>query len=439
MRATTAIHKSGFSYEQVEILSQARREPKWLQDWRREAWKAFENLPLPSSRYIQVRGLDLNAIEPVTEKPANKAGLPDSLRVYMKETGDQAGTLIFVDGKLAQCSLLTTLKNKGVLFMDMGQAIEEHPDLVKRLFEKYERPADQIDALQRALFNSGPFIHVPKGVIVGQPLKIIYLLTRPGLGALHQGLISADMESAMSIVEEFYSPDEMQNELALQAYGARIKVERGAQVHYAAVQNFGQEVFNFTRRWAEVGQDAKLRWTLGWLGGRTTFSHIENYLSGPGSEVSDVEIFFTGGRQHFDLTSNLRHQKPHTKGEVTVKGVLKDKSEAAYWGRIQIYPGAQHANAFQSARSLILENGPRSNAIPSLEIEANDVRCTHAASASPIDEEQIFYLQSRGFTIEQARKAIVEGFFEPTIEGIPLPEVQDRLRDLVDQKWQGAI
>lgn len=168
-------------------------------------------------------------------------------------------------------------------------------------------------------------------------------------------------------------------------------------------------------------------------------SHVESVLDGQGAELEDVQVFFGGGRQHFDLTSNLRHQKPHTKGQVTVKGVLKDKSQSVFWGLIRIDPGAQHANAFQSQRSLIIENGPRSNAIPSLEIEANDVRCTHAASASQVDEEQIFYLKSRGLTEDDARKIIVDGFFEPIIAKMPLPLVQARIRILIDRKWQEPL
>jgi Fe-S cluster assembly protein SufD len=165
-------------------------------------------------------------------------------------------------------------------------------------------------------------------------------------------------------------------------------------------------------------------------------SHVETVLDGPGAEVDDVQVFFTAGRQHMDLTSNLLHRKPHTRGEVNVKGVLKGKSQAVFWGLIRIEPGAQGANAFQSERSLILEEGPRSNAIPSLEIEANDVRCTHAAATSQIDEEQLFYLRSRGLPEDEAQKLIVDGFFEPLIEKISLPFVQTRLRMLIDHKWR---
>lgn len=439
MDATKALHENNFSLEQVEAFSSSRNEPEWLLRWRREAWNAFEALPMPGTRYTQVRGLDLTSIEPVTDESAKKISIPKELKALVEDGINEAGELVFVNGRLIQSTLSAVLKKKGVLFTDITQAVEEEPDLVKRYLQKLEKPADRIHALQRALFNGGPFVYIPKGVTVEQPIKTIQFITESGLGAFSQGFLIAEPESSITYLEEFYSPQSELESAALQAAGTRVHVGRGAQVNFAAVQNLSPQVFNFTRRWAQIDQDAKLRWTLGWLGGRLTMSHIENILDGPGAAVEDVQIFFTSGRQHFDLTSNLRHQKPHTKGEVTVKGVLKDKSESAFWGRIRIDPGAQHSNAFQSSRSLIVENGPRSNAIPSLEIEANDVRCTHAASVSQIDEEHIFYLRSRGFTADQARRTIIEGFFEPTIAGIPLPQVQDHLRDLVEQKWQGKI
>lgn len=439
MDATKALHEKNFSLEQVEAFSASRNEPEWLLRWRREAWDAFEALPMPGTRYTQVRGLDLTAIEPVVDASTQKILIPKELKELVEEGTNEAGALLFVNGTLIQSTLSAALKKKGVLFTDITQAIEEEPDLVKRYLQKLEKPADRIHALQRALFNGGPFVYIPKGVAVEQPIKTIQFITESGLGLFSQGFLIAEPESSVTYLEEFYSPHTELESVALQATGSRVHVGRGAQVNFAAVQNWSPQIFNFTRRWAQIDQDAKLRWTLGWLGGRLTMSHIENILDGTGAAVEDVQIFFTSGRQHFDLTSNLRHQKPHTRGEVTVKGVLKDKSEASFWGRIRIEPGAQHSNAFQSSRSLIVENGPRSNAIPSLEIEANDVRCTHAASASQVDEEQIFYLRSRGFTADQARKTIVDGFFEPTIAGIPLPQVQDRIRDLVDRKWQGQI
>jgi len=410
----------------------------WLRQERLKAWDAFEALPMPGSRYTQIRGLELGEISPIGDA-SEPTAIPSEFVTLVGEGGEAAGTLVQVDGHTAQTELSPAVKRKGVLFMEMATAVAEHPDLVRRYFEQLEKPSDKINALQRALFSTGLFLYVPQGVVIEHPLKVINLMTRPGAGLFTQSFLIAEPESNVTYLEELYSPSGEFERSALQANTTLIRVGRGAHVNFAGVQDWNPQIFNFARRRGILEEGARLRWTLGWLGGRLTMSHVESVLDGPGADLEDVQVFFSGGRQHFDLTSNLRHQKPHTKSQVTVKGVLKDKSQSVFWGLIRIDPGAQHANAFQSQRSLILENGPRSNAIPSLEIEANDVRCTHAASASQMDGDQIFYLKSRGLTENEARKTIVEGFFEPIIAKMPLPLVQDRIRTLIDQKWRSRV
>ena len=422
----------------VEELSQARGEPDWLLHWRLEAWEAAQRLPMPSSRYTQVRGLDLGQIEPLT-RVSKEATLtvPEELKALL-EPGEAAGLYVQLDGQVLAAKLPDELKKKGVLFADITVAVREHPELVRAQLAKLPAPADRIAALQRALFASGLFLYVPKGVAVKQPLKAVYLLTQPGAGLFTQSFVIAESNSTIMLLEECASPQGELERPALQAGNTLLSVGQGAQVSFAGVQSWNPRVFHFVRRRGIVAQDGRLQWTFGWLGGRLTMSHIETVLDGPGAEVDDVQVFFATDRQHMDLTSNLLHQKPHTRGEVNVKGVLKGKSQAVFWGLIRIEPGAQGSNAFQSERSLILEEGPRSNAIPSLEIEANDVRCTHAAATSQIDEEQLFYLRSRGLPEDEAKKLIVEGFFEPIIEKISLPLVQTRLRMLIDHKWRSG-
>ncbi len=427
--------QTALSIAAVEALSQARREPEWLRELRLQAWRAFERLAMPGSRYTQIRGLALGAIAPLADG-ATPPAIPKGSKELLEEHGEGAGLFLQIDGQTVQASLPEDLKKKGVRFLDMTTALQEHGDLLRRYFEQLEPLQDKMSALQRALFSTGLLLYVPKGVVIEQPLKSIQLFTRAGAGLFSQSFIIAERESSVTYLEELYSP---QGECeALHTNHTSVHVGQGAQVDFAGVQNLSPQTFSFIRRRGRLEQDAKLRWTLGWLGGRLTMSHVESVLDGPGAELEDVQVFFTGGRQHFDLTSNLRHQKPHTRGEVNVKGVLLGKSQSVFWGLIRIEPGAQHANAFQSERSLILEDGARSNAIPSLEIEANDVRCTHAASVSQIDEEQIFYLRSRGLTTEEAKKMIVDGFFEPIIAKIP-PSVGERLRSLIDRKWQSRV
>lgn len=434
----TTVKQRELSRDVIEDLARWRSEPSWLVKRREEAWHAFERLPMPRSRYTHVRGLDLGEISPILDTAGEAPDVPPEFKA-LAERGEAGGLLVHVDGHAVQTELSAELKKKGVIFTDIATAVDDYPDLVQRHLDALDKPQDKMIALQRALFRGGPFLYVPKNVELERPLKVLGLLTRPGSGLFTQGFLVAERGSAVTYIEELDSPRGEFERPALESNTTFVHVGEGAQVNFGGVQNWNPNVFSFGRRWGRLERDARLRWALGWLGGRTVMNHLESVLDGPGADVEDVQVFFTSGRQHYDLTSNLRHRKPHTIGEVTVKGILKDKSRAVFWGLIRIYPGAQQANAYQSERSLILGDGPRSNAIPSLEIEADDVRCTHAASASQIDEEQIFYLQTRGLDEDEARKTIVDGFFEPTVVKIPLPLAQDRIRTLIDRKWRGRL
>ena len=437
----------------VERLSRARGEPDWLLRWRLERLHQAETLPMPGSRYTRIRGLKLHEIEPLaldsvsasvsasTPTPAPAAGLERALGERVERgRAEAAGVYALLDGSVVSCELEESLRRRGVLWLDVAQAIKEHPELVRRALEQLPEPRDRVTALGRALFTSGLFVYVPKGVEVERPLRAVYAMTRPGAGLFTQSALIVEEGSSVTLLEEHTSLEtEPFERRAVHAGELAVVVGPGARASVAGVQGLNARLYQFIRRRARVQRDGQLAWALGWLGGRLTMSHVETVLDGPGAEVDDVQVFFTAGRQHVDLTSNLIHSKPHTRGEVNVKGVLKGQSQAVFWGLIRIDPGAQGANAFQAERSLLLERGPKSNAIPSLEILANDVRCTHAAATSPVDEEQLFYLRSRGLDEDEAKKLIVDGFFEPTIEKIPLPLVQTELRLLLDRKWQEEL
>ncbi len=425
------------SRELIDELSKTRNEPEWLAKWREHNWTSFRQLPMPSSRYTTIRGLDLDEIHPIIDDDRHPE-IPEAFG-SLTELGEAAGLMVHVDGHVVHTEVPEHLEKKGVIFTDIATAIEDHPDLVQNYLERLGAPSDRLVALQRALFRGGPFVYVPQDVELEQPLRVLSLLTTPRAGLFTQGIAVAEPHSKATYIEELYSPSEPFEQPALEGNTTLVHVGQEAEFNFASVQNWNPQVFSVGRRRGVVERDGHLRWTLGWLGGRTVMNHLESEMNGPGADVRDIQVFFSSGKQHFDLTSNLQHREPHTNGEVTVKGILKDQSRSVFWGLIKIFPGAQQANAYQSERAMLLDEGPRSNAIPSLEIEADDVRCTHAASASQIDEEQIFYLKSRGLTEDEAQRTIVDGFFEPTVAQIPLPLVQERLRGLIERKWRGRI
>ncbi|MFN4218768.1 MAG: Fe-S cluster assembly protein SufD [Candidatus Bipolaricaulia bacterium] len=403
-------------------------EPHWLIQKRLEAFESLQKLPLPESRYTKIRGLDLNAFD-FAKQNANGA------RVSEFATEREA-VHIQLDARVLTTQVPEPLRAKGIIFCDMKTAVREYPDLVKKyLFQAVLPHEDKLTALVGALAQNGIFIYIPKETVLAEPLRLVYLLDEPWVAALAHQVIVVESGSRVTVLEEAYAKHATAIGTHLHAAISEVYVGDGAQVQFGALQNWNEETYSFVRRRAHVGRDAKLQWTVGWLGGKLTMSYVESRLVGPGAEMEDIQVLFGRHKQHFDLTSSLRNMAPHVKGEIHMKGVMKDQSRAVMYGFIKVDPVAQQSNSYQLAQGLLLNDGAHCDAIPGLEIEANDVRATHGASIGPIDEEQIFYLQSRGLERERAKRTIVEGFLTPTLEQIPIAGVRERFHAFVEQKW----
>lgn len=416
------------SAEVVKERAAQYREPAWLAHKRLEAFESLQKLPLPESRYTKIRGLDLNAFD-FAKQNANGA------RVSEFATEREA-VHIQIDAHVLATQVPELLRAKGIIFCDMATAVREYPDLVQKyLFETISPHEDKVTALVGALAHTGIFIYIPKETVLAEPLRVVYLLDEPLVGALAHQVIVVESGSRVTVLEEAYAKHPVGSGPHLHAAISEIFIGDGAQVQFGALQNWNEETYSFVRRRARVGRDAKLQWTIGWLGGKLTMSHVESRLVGPGAEMEDIQVLFGRHKQHFDLTSALRNMAPHVKGEIHMKGVMKDQSRSVMYGFIKVDPIAQQSNSYQLAQALLLNDGAHCDAIPGLEIEANDVRATHGASIGPIDEEQIFYLMSRGLEREQAKRTIVEGFLTPTLEQIPIAGVRERFHAFVEQKW----
>jgi Fe-S cluster assembly protein SufD len=426
--------KHPLSIDAVKEFSNAHQEPNWLTQKRLEAFAAFENLPMPDSRYTKIRGLELEKtlLTTMPRTVPNFSALPTGLSESLTN-GTKEPFFSQLDSHVFKITAAASLKEQGVIFADLKTAIKEHPDLVQRyLFQAISPSEDKMTALSSAFANSGLFIYVPKNVKVKEALQSLVLLSAPHAGAFTHTILVAESGSEVTYLEEGYS---LTGDSALHVGIAEIYVGEGARVQYGGFQNWNPSTYNFYRRRAHVARDARMNWTIGWLGGKLTMSKVESQLQGPGAEMEDIQVLFGSGKQHFDLSSTLRNMAPSVRGEIHLKAVMKDTSRSVVYGFIKVDPPAQQSNSYQLAQGLLLNEGAHCDAIPGLEIEANDVRATHGASIGPIDDEQIFYLQSRGMPAERAKRTIVEGFFDPTIEKIPVARVRERFQSLVHHKW----
>lgn len=414
-------------------------EPAWMHARRLAAWEAFERLPMPAVtrpeewRRTDVAGLDLGAfaLPDGAEAPAR----PQFIGTVARAAGERAGLLTHQDDRVASSDLGDAAARQGVVFTDLSTATLTHPDLVRdHLMTTVVRPDEhRLRALHAALWSGGTFLYVPRGVEVALPMIAQTWLGLPGCAIFPHTLVVAEEGSKVTLVELFASVPSGARTLAVGV--TELVVRAGAQVRYVAVQEWGPpmwEVGSLVR--AHLGRDASLHSLVVSLGGGLVKLDVESLLAGPGASSEMLGLYFGTGRQHVDIHTLQEHRAPSTSSDLLYRGAVKDTARAVFAGLIRVDPGAQKTNAFQANRNLILSGGARSDSIPKLEIMANDLRCTHGSATSRLDEEQIFYLMSRGLSRKRAMFMIVEGFFADVFERIPVERVRAYLQARVAEK-----
>ncbi|HKZ91371.1 MAG TPA: SufD family Fe-S cluster assembly protein, partial [Candidatus Limnocylindrales bacterium] len=391
--------------------------------------------------YLDLRAVDLAAVEPYPPMAAAAdlagAALPKG-----------AAALIHVDeGVLVAATLSDEARQAGVIITTLAQAASEQSELLRGLIEGgASLPADDaFGQVTRALSSLGLVIYVPDGVSLGRPIVLRWSHGAPGYALVSRTIVRLGRDAHITLFEEQVASDQASQEAGSRAdaiwWGStEIDLADGATLDFAGEQDFGPGTAAFVSRQARVGRNATINWAIASVGSRLHRSRIENLLEGRGATVRQVEIGFGDGKQLFDLTSYTRHRGEDTTSDLLSKGVFTGSSRGYIKGLIDIARSAKGTDTFLGEFSMLLQRSARSVTIPSLEIDQPDVRrAMHSSSVGPIDENQVFYLMSRGLSREAARKAIVLGFLEPVVARIPLPEAQDRLRGLLERKWpEGA-
>jgi Fe-S cluster assembly protein SufD len=419
-----------FTFRAVEELGSLHGEPDWLRARRREAFAAFERLPMPSRsdeewRRTDVRGLDLDAFQPFERADGAAPADPiEETAGVLRQRGSEPGA-VELDPEVAA---------KGVLFLPLAQAAREHPDLVRRhLFTEVRPDRDKLAALHAALFSGGTFVYVPEGVAIERPLVSQFWSSGGGAAVLPHTLIVAGRGSSFNYLDEFLSPD--LDRPALTSGSAEVIAGEGANVGYLALQRWGRHAWQFADQRVRAERDATVRLVSVGLGGRFAKNRIEASLAGPGATAELKALYFGSGQQFFDFHTLQQHQVGNTTSDLLFKGALRDEAQSVYAGLIRIEPRATRSDAYQANRNLLLSKAAKANSIPMLEILNNDVRCTHGATVAPVDPAHLFYLQSRGIPAPTAERMIVHGFFGEVLDRIPVRQA----RDLVEQELEARI
>lgn len=437
---STNTKSTGFGEAAFSTFLKDRDEPAWLRERRKEAFGIFEASPWPTSndeewRRTDIRGLKLDTFAPPAPAkldPADVAALEPLRQTLDSHYATGISQINAQVGHAAEASNL-----HGAIFMDLNQAVKEHPEIVQRyLLTKVVSPQDDtFAALHSAFWTGGVLLYVPKGVKLEAPLFSLVGLAREGRVDLDHTLVVLEDGAEATLVRET-AGRERGDAPALHVGAVEIIVGRGAKLRFVNIQNWDTNTWHFSRERALVGPDAALQWTVGGLGSRLAKVNQEVALTGQGASAQVNGVMFTTGRQHLAYFTRQDHAAPHTRSDLLYKGGLKDRSRIVWKGMIRVEPDAQKTDAYQKNDNLVLSDSARADSIPGLEIEANDVRCTHGATAGRVDEDMIFYAQARGVSRETAIRLIVEGFFANVYDRITLEPVQETLRQAVATKLE---
>jgi len=417
-------------------------EPQWLRERRLHAWDAYERTPMPTtrleewrytdlSRKLDLEGLRLSETEAMPDDPS---AWPERLRATMGEDREACGHIVVIDGRVVHTDLETELAAQGVVLMSLHEAVEHHAELVREHLATEAVPAEEgkFAALNAALWSDGVFLHVPAGVRLELPIRVTRWLSEAGAAYFSRVLIVAERHSQVSYVDEVVSDDfEAQT---FTSTAVEVIARDGSQVQYVAVQRLGRGAFYQSVQRTLAQRDSTLDTLNVALGASVTRVDLNAKLLGPGASSDMLGLYFGDGDQHFDFNTSQDHTVPNTGSDLLYKGALDGTSRAIFRGVIRVQPGAQQTDAYQTNRNLLLSPGARADSLPNLEIEADDVKCSHGATVGQLDSEAKFYLMSRGLAELQAERLVVLGFLGEVLSRLPLGGVVEKVTRVIEEK-----
>jgi Fe-S cluster assembly protein SufD len=434
----------GFTREALEALSASRDEPGWMLQKRYKGWYHYQEMEAPFWRRTDIGKLQWEALIPYAPTQASVTdldALPPKLHEALAAYGQRAGLLLQRDSAPVYLDLADEVRAQGVIWTDMHTAVREHSELVQKHFMEEAIPVttDKYTALHAAFWSGGTFLYVPKNVEVALPFISVLWQEMPQLAVFPPTLLITEAGSRVTLVSELLSmgcdacPDTYHSGVTELYVGA------GAQVRFISAQDLGRQVYDLRTQTALLERDSQLEWLTVILGGRVSRSTQHTVLRQPGAEAVVTGLYVPDGKQHIAFDTLQDHVAGACTSDLLYQGALLGRSRSVYEGTIRAWPGAQKTNAYQSNRNLLLSKRARADSLPKLEIEANDLRCTHGATVSQVDEDQVFYLMSRGIPRADAVRLIVEGFFQPSLDRLPesLEGLRERLTAAIAMKLRG--
>jgi Fe-S cluster assembly protein SufD len=422
--------------------AESRDFPEWFRLQQREAWEQFEALPFPTRKDQPWRFSSVNLLDLTPFQRSGEISETDRATILQKsEMLDQvAGRLIFAGDQLIHRDVVSDqLRRRGVIFQSLERAMTEHEELFQKYF--MAQPAilgsAKFAALHKALVSSGTFLYVPRGVEIELPVEIFHWLTAENASVFPHLLLVADELAKVTVVECFRSL--AGRSCSGFACGVNDLIAGpGAKVTYVCAQTWGDNVRALQINTTTVDHDASALSLNLHLGGRYSRFESLSRLIGEGARSDLLAVAVATGDQEFDARTLQDHVMPHTASDLLYKNALDGRARCTFGGLIRVEPHAHFTDAYQKVRNLLLSDDAEANSMPGLEILADNVRCTHGATSGQIEEDELFYLRSRGIPLPVAQRLIVTGFLDEVIQRLNQPAVAPHLRRLIERKFANS-
>lgn len=431
-------HRESFE----RVMGQLDSQPEWLVERRRAAWDRFETLPFPQRKDERWRfaTFERNPLDGFRLGTAPDSEIQDNLVSRSNLVEAFAGKLIFADSELISGDPLPReLQDKGVVFCTLAEALAKRPELLEEYFLKdhADLGSEKFVALHEALVRSGTLLYVPDNIEIDKPLVTYHWLTQPYASAFPHTLIITGRHAKVNMVDLYFS--DQRDTPGFAASVGNIYAGAGSKVFRKVVQNYNESTISFQNDATVADRDAQVKNVAVNIGARRARSESQCRIIGPGADVKMYSLTVAEKEQEFDQRTLQIHAAPNAVSDLLFKNALMDKSRTIFSGLILVEEDAQQTDAYQTNRNLLLDATAEANSLPGLEIEANDVKCSHGATTSQLDPEDLFYLRSRGLHERTAKQLMVFGFFEEIIGQLENQDLADNVRKLVYDKFTQHI
>ena len=439
----------GINEELVRLISKDKDEPEWMLKIRLKGLKIFNELKTPTWG-PDISDLDLDEIiyymTPDAQKNATSwDDVPEDIKKTYERLGIPkaerealGGVGVQYESEVVYHSLKKEIADKGVVFLDMDEAVKEYPEMVKKYFMTSCVPINlhKFTALHAAVWSGGTFIYIPKGVKFSEPLQAYFRMNAKKGGQFEHTLIIVDEDAEVHYIEGCSAPQYTEN--SLHAGCVEIHVMKNARARYSSIENWSRNTYNLNTKRAMVYDNALIEWVNGNMGSKVTMLYPTSLLIGEGAKADFLGIAFAGKDQHQDTGTKVYHLASNTSSTVRSKSISKEGGITSYRGLIQIKKGAKNCKSHVECDALMMDNISKSNTFQIMDVRENDVELGHEATVGKISDEQIFYLMSRGLTNEQASQMIVSGFIEPIVKALPM-EYAVELNRLIELEMEGSL